>query len=306
MTDVTVVVGNYNGEHLLPDCLRSLDAQSLRPSEIFVVDGSSSDRSESVASELGATFVAEPNNGLGYLYNRGVELAETDYVFLANNDIALRPDCLEDLAKALDDHPAAFAADACQYDWSAENRIHALTTLAPGGWLREYLPGLHLDHNVRADAVTPTVCANGAAMLVRRSMFRDLEGFDETFFMEWEDLDLCWRAWACGWSTLYVPTAVVRHRVGAATSKAVRPRRAASSHHNLMRFALKCLPRSASTKVILGELLRLPAHPRAILAGSMAVIREAAEIRAYRGRHRPSPQLLRSMLGLQTATEASQ
>ena len=42
-------------------------------------------------------------------------------------------------------------------------------------------------------------------MLVRRSMFLELGGFDETFFMEWEDLDLCWRAWLRGWSTRLRP-----------------------------------------------------------------------------------------------------
>ena len=67
--------------------------------------------------------------------------------------------------------------------------------------MREYLPGLHLDPVVPADRVAATVCANGAAMLVRRAQFAALGGFDETFFMEWEDLDLCWRAWARGWAT---------------------------------------------------------------------------------------------------------
>ena len=60
--------------------------------------------------------------------------------------------------------------------------------------------------------------------------------------MEWEDLDLCWRAWARGWASVYVPEARLRHRVGAVTTASVSARRLASSHHNLVRFALKCLP----------------------------------------------------------------
>jgi hypothetical protein len=56
------------------------------------------------------------------------------------------------------------------------------------------------------------------------------------------------------------------------------PRRSASSHHNLLRFALKCLPPRAAATVVLGELARLPAHPRAISRGLGAVIGEVPEI----------------------------
>jgi GT2 family glycosyltransferase len=148
--------------------------------------------------------------------------------------------------------------------------------------LREYLPGLHLDPVVPAADVTPTLCANGAAMLVRRDLFAELGGFDETFFMEWEDLDVCWRAWARGHATVYVPNARVRHRVGAVTTAAVQPRRSASSHHNLVRFALTNLPAAAAARVVAGELLRLPRHPRAIATGLAAVARELPEIRRLR------------------------
>ena len=114
----------------------------------------------------------------------------------------------------------------------------------------------------------------------------ELGGFDETFFMEWEDLDLCWRAWLRGWSTMYVPRAVVRHRVGAVTGEAVLARRLVSSHHNLMRFALKCLPRGAATRVVAGELLRLPRHPRligpALVRGGTRVARDPP---AYAGHY---------------------
>jgi GT2 family glycosyltransferase len=145
---------------------------------------------------------------------------------------------------------------------------------------------------VEAAEVASTVCSNGAAMLVRRSMFSDLGGFDETFFMEWEDLDLCWRGWLRGWRTVYVPDAVVRHRVGAVTTEAVRPRRSASSHHNLMRFALKCLPATAAARVIAGELLRLPAHPRAVALGLAATVAELPAIARERRRIRPSRAFL--------------
>jgi len=133
-------------------------------------------------------------------------------------------------------------------------------------------------------------------MLVRREMFVELGGFDETFFMEWEDLDLCWRAWLRGWPTVYVPAATVRHRVGAVTSTQALPKRLASSHHNLIRFALKCLPPAAAARVVIGEVLRLPAHPRIVAPALLAISRELPEILRLRHRTRPSAAHLRWLL----------
>src|SRR5258705_291073 len=94
---VTAVIGNYNGEHLLGDCLESLATQTLRPTEILVVDGESADASRTVAEAGGATFIPRENRGLGYLYNEGVAASQTEFVFLANNDIAAYAACLEHL-----------------------------------------------------------------------------------------------------------------------------------------------------------------------------------------------------------------
>ena len=162
--------------------------------------------------------------------------------------------------------------------------IHARTRLARGRLWHEYIPGLHLEDDAPADRVVPTVSAHGAAMLVRREMLLELGLFDESFFMEWEDLDLCWRAWSRGWPSVYVPEARLRHRVGGATTADVRARRSASSHHNLMRFALKCLPASALARVVAGELLRLPKHPRAIATAFAAARARGAGDRACTAR----------------------
>lgn len=293
MTEVAAVIGNYNGARYLEECITSLRSQVPAPFEIVVVDGASTDGSARLAKRLGAKVIHRPNLGLGHLYNVGVAETTASYVFFANNDIALAPTCLKELAQTLDAYELAFAADAHQLDWSGTRTIHARTTLTRGRMFREYLPGLHLDPNVPADRVTPTVCANGAAMMVRREMFVELGGFDESFFMEWEDLDLCWRAWLRGWSSLYVPAASVRHRVGASTTSAEQPRRSASSHHNLMRFALKCLPLGAASRVLIGELLRLPVHPRPITTGLALLVRELPGV--LRGR-RALPHAMRSTL----------
>src|SRR4051794_18999559 len=185
-----VVIGNFEGAELLPDCLASLRSQTQPPSEVIVVDAGSRDASAAVAAEFGARVLTVENRGLGALYNTGTRSSEAPYVLLANNDVALEERCLEALAGALDQDETRFAADAKQLGWAGATVVHARTTLRRGRLHGEYLPGLRLEHRVEADKTVPTVCANGAAMLVRRERMLELGGFDETFFMEWEDLDL--------------------------------------------------------------------------------------------------------------------
>jgi GT2 family glycosyltransferase len=298
MADVAVVVGNHQGEHLLRDCLESLAGQTRVPREILVADGASTDRSRKIAEGLGARFLPAANKGLGFLYNLGARSTDCEYLLLSNNDVAYEPDCLELLAAALDADEHRFAADPTQLDWAGTQVIHARTTLGRGRLLREYLPGLHLDEVVPADAVVPTVKANGAAMLVRRSQLLELGGFDETFFLECEDLDLCWRAWLRGWPSVYVPEARLRHRVGAVTGRAIQPQRSASAHHNLVRFALKCLPAPTAARVIAGEILRLPRHPRPISRGLSAVVWELSDILRLRRSLSPSRRIFEELLAL--------
>jgi GT2 family glycosyltransferase len=290
------VIGNYNGESVLTDCIDSLSAQILEPHAVLIVDGALEDGSVRLADELGVRCLQRKNLGLGHLYNEGAGATSAAYIFFANNDIAAGPTCLEELSAAVMADAETFAADARQLDWAGVRTIHARTTLSRGRMFREHLSGLHIDSVVETDQTSTTVCANGAAMLVRRSMFVELEGFDETFFMDWADLDICWRAGMQGWRTLYVPAAIVRHRVGAVTTSAARPRRSASSHHNLVRFALKCLPRGGAARVVAGGLVRLPVHPRSVASGLGAVTRELPEILNARARTDPSREPLDSML----------
>jgi N-acetylglucosaminyl-diphospho-decaprenol L-rhamnosyltransferase len=299
--EITVIVGNHQGERILRDCLESVAAQTRKPHEVIVVDGASTDRSVELAEELNARVIWTENRGLGRLYNIGARAASTEYVLLSNNDVAYEPDCLAELAAALDADESRFAADPTQLDWDGADVVHARTTLARGRLWHEYLPGLHLDDNVPANTIVATVSAHGAAMLVRRDRMLELGGFDESFFLEWEDLDLCWRAWLCGWPSVYVPQARLRHRVGGVTTRDVRPRRSASSHHNLMRFALKCLPPTAAVRVVGGELLRLPRHPRAVTAALLQIGREWREIGSARRRIRPRADLFDWMLAGQPA-----
>lgn len=293
MPDVAVVIGNYQGEAVLGDCLASLATQTLRPTEVVVVDAESADGSARVAAAHGARFLSRENRGLGYLYNEGARTVRAEYALLANNDVALDGRCLELLAAALQDDRSRFAADPRQLSWDGAALVHARSEISRGPFLRQLLPGYRIDLAVPAATTVATLCANGGAMLVRRERLLELGGFDETFFMDFEDIDLCWRAWLHGWPSVYVPDAFVRHRVGAVTTKEILPTRLRSSHHNLLRFAVKCLPATDAARVTAGELARLPAHPLLVGPALLRVARELPEILAQRRSIRPRRDFMR-------------
>jgi N-acetylglucosaminyl-diphospho-decaprenol L-rhamnosyltransferase len=258
------------------------------------VDPGSRDESVAVARSLGVNVIVTENRGLGHLYNRGVAETDADFVLVANPDTAFAPDCVELLVAALAVSPSRFAADPTQLDWSGREVLHARTLLSRGT-LHDPIPGLHLDGAVPATDVVPTLAANAGGMLVRRTQLLELGGFDEGFFLEYEDLDLCWRAWRHGWESVYVPRAVMRHRVGAATPVAAAPRRLAASHASVLRFALKHLPAGLAAFVVAVEVLRLIRRPRVVAPGLARTIASSRSLAAVR---HPSRELLDKLIQL--------
>src|SRR5262249_15187455 len=100
-----------------------------------------------------------------------------------------------------------------------------------------------------------------------------------------------------------VPAARVRHRVGAATSSELQPIRSASSHHNLLRFALKCLPLRSAAQIAVGEVMRVPAHPMTISRAIISIAPELPEILRSRRSLQPRSDLIEAFLSDCVAVE---
>lgn len=238
---VSVIVVNYNGAHLLPDCLESLLAQDPPCLEILVVDNASTDESMAVVRRYPKVrWEGLPTNkGLGPGYNAGAAVANGEYLFFVNNDTWFERDCVRQLLKAFrgDD---ILAADPLQMDWAGSQVIHGAQRFR-WGWRywRRPIPGIdpHQDFATRRQREIPWACAG--AMLVDRKKFEALGGFDPAFFLYYEDMDLCWRGWLRGWKTLWIPSARLRHRVGASGEV---PLRELSQAKNAQRFAFKVMP----------------------------------------------------------------
>lgn len=257
MKKVSYLVINYNGAKFLDACIKSILDQTWPEGpegpdkEILICDNDSQDDSEDVCARYPVRFINLGENlGISGAANRGAKKAEGDYLFLLNADIKLEPNCTQVLLEALENNPDAFCADPTQYDWQGQRIIHGRTCFERTSIRSAEIGSYKVRYDGAADDIAPVPWGCAGCMLMEREKFSELGGFDEKFFLEWEDADICWRAWRKGHPTLHVPAALVYHYVGFSRddeleklnvkSAPMDARRQASYYENLLRFAIKC------------------------------------------------------------------
>jgi GT2 family glycosyltransferase len=226
---MAVAVISWNTRELLRACLASCVAE--RPEEVVVVDNGSYDGSiEMVRREFPQVRLKTlPSNpGYGAASNIAFKLCQAPYVLLLNSDTEVRPGALEALTRALDERPhtgiigpklenpdgslqrSVFPFPSPYISLVKRQPLSGLVTRLPG--LREHYP---LDFKHDRERRAPWVL--GAAQAIRREAYEAVGGFDESYVMYYEEVDLCYRMRRLGWDTRFVPCATVMHVGGAAT-----------------------------------------------------------------------------------------
>ena len=245
MADAVIV--DFHAGHALSAAVHSLLDDGIE--RIVVVENGTPG---STAAELGdlaqrVQIVAPRENlGFGAGVNRGVAALgpDADLVVVANPDTEVHRGAIEAMTQTFAEHP--------------EQGILGCTILSPSGEVypsvRRFpnpldaaghaLLGLvHPSNRFTARYRSPSTrpeggvdWVSGAFFGIRRSVFEELGGFDESYFMFCEDMDLCWRAHKAGWGVGVAPTAVVTHLEGA--TRGSRPYRMILAHHrSALRFA---------------------------------------------------------------------
>lgn len=266
-----VVVVSFNAREHLRACLASVEPEA--EGAVVVVDGSSTDGSaEMVEAEHPLVrLVRSANLGYGALANRGVAETGAGLVLLLNGDTVLRPGAVRALGAYLDAFPRAGLAGPrlLNPDGSLQpscfpflTPLQILLTMTPLNELVGSVPGLRERHLPTSshDAAGPVPWLKGAALAIRRVAFEDVDGFDESYFMYFEELDLAYRLRAAGWETHFTPAVAVVHHGGASTSQQPGPM-AEQLYDSLLRFAA----RHYSRRRLAGVRLALAA----VLAGKL-------------------------------------
>lgn len=238
--DVAVVIVNLDGEALLPACLAALAAQTRPVSEIVVADNGSRDGSLALLrAEHPGVGVLElhRNHGFAGGANRGVAVTRAPWVCVLNSDATPAPDWLERLLAAPRE-PSTWALGGVLVS-AASGRIESAgDQYAPPGYAYKLLRDHPLD-DLPAEPYR-VFAAPGAAPVFRREVFDALGGYEERFFLYYEDVDLAFRAVLAGLHALVVPQARVVHRLGATTRSLARVR--FYSARNSTWCAVRCHP----------------------------------------------------------------
>jgi len=215
-SSVSVIVVNYNGRELIGACLEGLSVQDERPDEIVVVDNGSSDGSVDFVRERFPevrVVALATNRGFAGGNNAGVSATHGARLAFLNNDAVPDPHWLRRLSAALDAHPwAAMATSRIVYEADPGVVDSAGDGLSRwGGAFKRF----HGQPVALAQATQEVFGACGAAFMIERDVFAEVDGFDEDFFLSHEDVDLSYRVQLSGRGCVYVADAVVTHAVSA-------------------------------------------------------------------------------------------
>ena len=227
---ISVIIVNHNGVEHIQRCLESLDRQKCEL-EVVLVDNDSSDGSLAlVQREFPGVRILEHQENLGFAAanNAAAEIVVGEALLLLNVDAWLEEGALDHLVRALDRDPRlalvaprlVYPGGGLQFNWSPARGVFGEFLQQ----LRNRFEDRSWAHGRLAWWVGRVVGENwftAACVLVRSVAFREVGGFDERFFMYFEDVDLCMRLEAAGWRLTEERRAVVRHVGGFARDSGV-------------------------------------------------------------------------------------
>jgi GT2 family glycosyltransferase len=204
------VVVTYNSEVDLrgfAECKPLVDSFS----KVIVVDNGSSDDSVEIARASGFEVIQrDTNDGYAAAANTGIRAANGPFVTLLNPDIRVSDSRLfHDLEAHFDDERVAVAAPALELpDGSLQDSARNVPRPHELAWRRWW----HAEHGViRSDRPTTVPWVVGACLMIRRTAFNAVDGFDPSYPLYFEDVDFCVRLGNAGWDTIFDPTMSAIH-----------------------------------------------------------------------------------------------
>ncbi len=254
---VAVVILNWNGKQLLEQFLPSV-VQYSKEATVYVADNASTDDSVAFVKDQfpEVSIVVNPTN-TGYAggYNNALQHIEADVYALVNSDIEVTENWLQPIIKAFQNEPttAIFQPKILDY----KNKDYFEYAGAAGGFIDQYgypfcrgriFNTLEKDLG-QYDTNQEIFWASGACFFIRSNVYKELKGFDTSFFAHQEEIDLCWRAINKGHTIKYLFESKVFH-VGGATLQQGNPKKTELNFRNSLLMLTKNLPKKVLFRVL--------------------------------------------------------
>lgn len=224
---LAVIIVYFRTPTRLTQCLTALHAQTSPPDDIIVVDNSSAVDAVDERPAPGEDWRwvrAKQNLGFGAACNLGALSTRSDYLLFLNADVILGDEACQYLCLAAEKSrgigvvgPRVYGADG-----GIELSARAFPTVATGllgrsSLLTKVLAGMNRTPSGVSGALRPggrVDWVSGACMLIRRRAFEQVGGFDENYWMYWEDADICRRLKDRGWDAMLCSDAQAHHSTG--------------------------------------------------------------------------------------------
>jgi len=260
MVKTAVVILNWNGREFLgrflPEVLQNTVSADT---EVIVADNGSEDGSVAwMAENHPDVRVIALGKNYGYAggYNRALKQVEAEYYILLNSDVRVERGWAEALITYLEMHPRV---GACQPKIRSMGQPAFFEYAgAAGGYMDRYgypfcrgrIFNIIEEDKGQYDDACEIFWASGSCMAVRADAFEQCDGFDDSFFVHMEEIDLCWRMQNAGFIICYVPGAMVWH-VGGGTLGYDSPVKIYYNFRNSLIMMAKNLPSRHIRRTIL-------------------------------------------------------
>lgn len=246
MTQVAVVILNYNGEELLNKFLPSVLKFSGH-AKIIVADNNSSDRSiEVLKEEFPQVEIIQIPSNLGFCggYNFALSRVDAKYYVLLNSDVEVTANWIDPAISLLEKDAMIAAVQPKILSYSDKQYFEYAG--AGGGFIDSlgypFCQGRIFNSiekdNHQYDDSSRIFWATGACLFVRADLFKKMGGLDEDFFAHMEEIDLCWKLNRAGYSVFYQGASTVYH-LGGGTLSASNPRKTYLNFRNGLSLLFK-------------------------------------------------------------------
>lgn len=258
--DIAIVILNWNGKALLEQFLPSVKTCSSN-AKIYIADNASTDSSIDFVRDNypNIDIILNSENG-GYAkgYNDALKHVKEPLVCLLNSDVEVTKDWLLPITKAYNANENVSIIQPKILDY--KTKTHFEYAGAAGGFIDTYgypyCRGRIFDtiekDNGQYNNTIEIFWASGACFFIKKDVFTELEGFDESYFAHMEEIDLCWRAFNKNYKSLFVGTSTVFH-VGGATLNASSPKKTYLNFRN----SLFTLVKNTDSKLFVRVFMRM-------------------------------------------------
>ena len=202
---VSVIIINYNGKELLEKCLESLFKVEYDNFEVVIVDNNSTDNTIDFLTKNYPSVIIiklDSNKGFAEPNNIAAKITKGDFLLFLNNDTIVTPNFISEMIKVIKNDKKISICQSLLL--KSDNSIDS-----SGDFIDEL--GVCFNSKSTTTEIKEIFSARGASMLIEKKIFDLVGGFDEKFFATFEDVDLGWRSWILGYSSVIVPKSIVYH-----------------------------------------------------------------------------------------------